>query len=115
MKIKADTLLRAGYRRYENPTRDGESNRWLFQKRVRDQQGTRYFIDIVEYDWSAYSQRTGDRFSYEASVHYYVDDGLPTCVVSCQDDGANASIEALEAYFDQVWTRLELGYYEISL
>ena len=115
MKITADTLLKAGYRRYENPTRDGDWNQWLFQKRVRDEQGTRYFIDVQEYDWSRYPQRRGDRFTYEASVHYYVDDGLPTCVMTCQDDAAMASIESLEAFFSRAWTRLELGHYEVEL
>jgi hypothetical protein len=115
MTITADNLLKAGYSRYENSAGHGDWNRWLFQKRVRDEQGTRYFVDVQEYDWSGYPQRTGDRCTYEASVRYYAGDGLPTFVMTCQDHAAMASVETLEAFFSWAWMRLELGHYEFEM
>lgn len=112
--ITAEHLLAAGFRKYKNGMSNGAWNNWLFQKRIRDEKGTRYFIDVIQYDWSMYSHRIGEPLAYEASVHFYTGDGEIYSVVTCMDDNIRNSIDAIEMFFDNMWSKLELGYYEID-
>lgn len=47
----------------------------VMQKIVKDQRGTRYFIDIHEYNWQQWPQRPGPEITYEPRVVLYGQDG----------------------------------------
>ena len=108
--INAETLLGNGYRRSDH--RLNEACNTLYQKKVVDARGTRYFIDIHEYDWSVYPQRIGPRFSYEPQVRFYEGDGETAVNMTVMLDRVK-TVEDLEAYVDSMWKRMEFGYYEL--
>ena len=112
--ITPELLIAADYRKFQNTLSHGTWNTFLFQKRVRDDKGTRYFIDIVQYDWGGYPQRTGEPFTYEATVRFYTGDGETHSHMTCMDDNTRNSIEGIEEFFNSIWIKLELGYYEFN-
>lgn len=112
--ISRPSLETAGYRQCRNPMQRDDWNAWLFQKRFNDKQGTRYFIDVMEYDWQQFAHRLSDtRFSYEPHVTIYTGNGDASFRMIVQDDAACASIEGLEIFVENIWTKLGAGYYEI--
>lgn len=111
--ISVPELEQAGYRRWRNNMSQGDWDAWMWQKIVKDQRGTRYFIDIHEYNWQLFPQRLGLEISYEPRVVLYGQDGECVMHVTVCDKTATASLASLEAYIDQVWNKLECGYYEL--
>jgi len=112
--ITVETLESAGYTRYPNPTRDGAWNPWVWQKRFRDEVGTRYFIDVTQYDWHALPNvhSRPSRYSYEADVDLYDENEDTTMRVKVLSERATASVEALEAWVENLWRVTSSGYYE---
>ena len=106
-------LETAGYREFPNPMSRDAWDAKMFQKRFVDDNGTRYFINVGEYVWSQFSYvRSGPRFSYEPDVHLYTGNGDSLFRMVVQDEAALASVEALEIFVENIWTKLGAGYYE---
>lgn len=113
--ITREALEAAGYRPYPNPLRNDDWNAVLFQKRFKDEHGTRYFIDLIEYDWQKVAHfRDGPRFTYEPTISIYTGDGDTLFRMIVQDHAACASIRVLEMFVLEVWTKLGAGYYELD-
>lgn len=105
--INRQTLQEAGFRKFITP-----DHRTLFQKRVRDEKGTRYFIDVYEYDWVSMGINHPTPVSYEAQVHLYKGViGESLMRVTVMDENANRSVDALEEFIDRLWDRMDAGYY----
>ena len=111
--IDRESLVAAGYREY-TMHKDGFNKVCLFQKRVRDDLGTRYFVDVYEYDWLYLRPADLPRFSYEAQVYFYKGDGDTMLKCTIQDDGAMTSLEYLEEFIADLYVRVGAGHYELS-
>lgn len=113
--ITREALETAGYREFPNPMSRDAWDAKMFQKRFKDGQGTRYFINVGEYDWAQFSHlRSVTRFSYEPEITIYTGNGDSSFRMLVQDDGALASVEALEMFVENIWTKLGAGYYELD-
>lgn len=80
-----------------------------YQKRVIDDRGTRYFITIWEYDNRKYNYLVPNNrdFSYSPEVNLRNDDVWFDVTMLSPE-----SIEQMESFFDDVWTKMQCGYYE---
>ena len=101
--ITEQDLLDHGYKRYKNPLNHGAVDHWFFQKRFTDDVGTRYFIDVYQYDWKHVSHGVRQDISYEARVNFYDADGMSILQCTIMDDGARESVEALEQFVDSLY------------
>ncbi|MBO9428840.1 hypothetical protein [Sulfitobacter sp. R18_1] len=79
------------------------------QKRVADDDGTRYFLNIDMFDMGAVSIRASNHWSARAWVQFHVE----------SEHGKVADVEIsfenfadTEAFFDDIWTKMEFGHYE---
>ena len=111
--ITKPELEQAGYKRWVNPPARESWDAWFWQKIVKDQRGIRYFIDIHEYNWRQFPQHPGPEISYEPRVILYGQDGECVMHVTVCNTSATSSLASLETYLEQVWLKLECGYYEL--
>jgi len=108
--ITLGALLSVGYNQFHDRSaadRLGEWYRASFQKRVRDEFGTRYFITIRHGVMPAMSGSPArDFFTPE---NQFTKDGTTFNVEMLHH---RESLEQVEAFFDHLWTTLRLDYYE---
>lgn len=109
--INAETLTANGYRRY-NDNRSPAATA-LFQKRVTDERGIRYFINVVEYDISVIPNYPGPTLRYEPDVRFYEGDGEDAVNVSIMLDRIK-TVQDLESYVLHMWNKMSFGYYELT-
>jgi len=97
--VVAKDLRRAGYVEYQERLKDCQV---ALQRTIYDSEGKkRYFINAFGYDFSKYiPSRRALEFTFEVT---FFRNGL-TFKVNLY---AAETVEALEAFFDDVWTRLE--------
>jgi len=106
-KRKAE-LLAAGFR--EHGPNMGNNYDALFQKRIRDEHGTRYFLDV-----SAYFYTVG-HIGWQVEVNY--NDGCAFCKtgmamkIVAHSLGESWTVADIESWADELWTRLAPNYYE---
>ena len=109
--INREELIKHGYKTYDS---DALYNAvCLYQKRIKDDKGTKYFIDIYEYMLK--SQDNYDKCkSYEARLVTSLKDDTYSLniLLYCIDD--NITIEQLEKDIEDIWTKLGCDYYEKS-
>lgn len=60
--ITEDILVAAGYRRYTDRSSDAK---WLYQKRIKDDTHTLYFIDLYLYDFEKIGRRWELNMSFD--------------------------------------------------
>ena len=112
--IDENQLLAQGYRRYKNPISRDAWDQWFFQKRIRDDVGTRYFIDVQQYDWRSLQVGRQD-ISYEARVDFYDAQGETQLRITVMQDQAMESVLNLEQFVANLYDNLpNMGYYEQS-
>lgn len=80
----------------------------LWQKRIEDEAGTRYFVNFTEHDPGFYSQ-TEVPHVFEADVHFRFTNGGHSNITHSVD---RQSIEDIEDYFEEIWTHMGMGYAE---
>jgi hypothetical protein len=105
--ITADQLLATGYRK---SICDGSKQftNVLYQKRIDDECGKRYFINVWEWDNRMHVGVPND-FSYQAEGQFK--DGCDnTFNIELL---TNDSIEQVEAFFADTWERLGYAHYEM--
>lgn len=103
-------FISMGYRRY-NQSRKGSE--YMLQKRVDDEQGKRYFINIYVYDWRKYTYQYPHMsdFSFAPEVQFRAfEEGKMTMNVSLITN-SNTTIEQIEKEFEGVWVYLGKPYY----
>jgi hypothetical protein len=107
----ADALSEAGYSRSsrKGDQRAGEGSFVaLWQKRIEDGAGTRYFVNFTEYNPGFYSL-TEVPHVFEAEVHFRFTNGGHSNVSHSVDRQA---IDDIEDYFEEIWTHMGMGYAE---
>jgi hypothetical protein len=107
----ADALAEAGYSRSnrKGDQRAGEGSFFaLWQKRIEDEAGTRYFVNFTEYNPGFYSL-TEVPHVFEAEVHFRFTNGGHSNITHSVDRQA---IEDIEDYFEEIWTHMGMGYAE---
>jgi hypothetical protein len=107
--ITTQQLIDAGYRKYTGQTEKQFSN-VMYQKRVDDELGKKYFINVSEWDNHEYRLRYSDMldFSYEAGAQLTDDLGTVFNVeLLCPDN-----IKSVEAFFEGLWVSKRCEYYE---
>jgi hypothetical protein len=106
--VTAEGLEKAGYRRFDQKgsTRAGEGGFVaLWQKRIEDDLGTRYFVNFTEYDLTPF---TGCH-SFHADVQFnFTNGGFSNVTHSVNKQ----TIEDVEDYFNLIWETIGMGYYE---
>ena len=109
--INREELIKHGYKTYDSDVL--YSSMCLYQKRIKDDKGTKYFIDIYEYMLK--SKDNYDKCkSYEARLVTSLKDDTYSLniLLYCIDD--NITIEQLEKDIEDIWTKLGCDYYEKS-
>jgi hypothetical protein len=76
----------------------------LFQRKIKDYIGVKYFISIYQY------QSDNNPFKIEVKLQF--ESSLSTINITLFSFIDNKSIEELEEYIDELWERLEGHYYE---
>ena len=105
-----ETLLATGYAQFHDRMAETSLGEWYlasFQKRVRDEFGTRYFITIRH---AVIPEISGNpRRNSFTPANQFTKDGTTFNVEMLHHD---ESLEQIEAFFDSMWTTLRLDYYE---
>ncbi len=102
MRTQAE-FMDAGYKPYVNRVKKSEWYLGSVQKRVQNERGTAYFIDVDFWDFDG-------RKSASAHVQFYTPDERRDYInIERQVTGAIAD---LEEFFSAVWLRMGFGYYE---
>lgn len=104
--MNKEELLSRGYTRY-NPPLHKECVTDFFQKCIKDDVGKRYYIDIELWDFSRFARNLMPR--YQASVQLTHKQTGPVVDIVCHDGW---SIDALEQYYDDLWSSGKYEYYE---
>jgi hypothetical protein len=100
--VSGETLAAAGYRRFdqEGGRRSGEGGFVaLWQKPVGSDGGTRYFINVTEYDFTSLTGKACDP-SFQADVQFLLQDGNFSNVMHSV---GRKSVEQIERYFSILW------------
>lgn len=101
--ITPEALIAAGYQEFRPPPTDNADR--MFQRRVTDDGGTRYFVTFRMWTWA----QLGHPPSFDAAVHADTDTGGYVWVTIRE-----ASIEATEARAAAIWQAAGAVYYERS-
>ena len=99
---RRESILEKGYKEYRPGPFDSSGIIMKYQKRFRDEKGTKYFIDIHEYD-GFYHPTTGDYFpgNYEYFVQMYsVEKHEPINMLFFAGWDIESVEEKVEAMFD---------------
>jgi hypothetical protein len=96
-----DSILEAGFRECRVPT--GMSCDRFFQRPQRDDNGTRYYLNIEYYDNRQYGGVEG----YQAEAQFYSDDFHINMSVP---GVAGKDIDSVCGLFDSLWVKIGAGY-----
>lgn len=113
--ITAEGLAKAGYRPFEDhaPRLKGNGCTCLWQKKIEDGNGVRYFINV--YEWhldKIIPNYPGPVPSFAPEVQFTVNAKGDVSDVGC--GGRDTTIEVVEAYFDRMWRSMGFGYSELE-
>lgn len=104
-----EDLRVAGYIRHspDATRRSGETGLLaLWQKRVMDEVGTRYFINVREWDWSQFNTAS-QKHSFDAAVQFHRDGRyFNVDYIGNSDD----SIIVIELMFDELWEKMDFAH-----
>ena len=110
--MKVEDLVNAGYRKYEDyyhKVTYGYAFKGLYQKRFDDDVGKKYFIDIVVLSYEMHGQPyTGFKTTSQFNSDETHNETFNVEYIVNQED----SIEKVEEFFDKMWSKLNLAYYE---
>ncbi|MTH94866.1 hypothetical protein [Roseibium sp. RKSG952] len=111
MTITSAILENAGYRQYNRSGthvagRDGFVALW--QKRITDELGIRYFVNFTEWDFSYLLKKPVAR-SMWANVQFNLKDDA---VSDVSHSIANYSLEEVEGFFEKMWVEFGFEYYD---
>ncbi len=105
--LNREELLKHGYKIYDDMH---YSAICLYQKRIEDDKGTKYFIDIYEYMLNL--KDYPDYKSYEARLVTSLKNDTYNLNILLYGINDDTSIEQLEKDIDEIWTKLGCDYYE---
>ena len=110
-ELSEDSLLSAGYKKYPPPSRERYDT--LYQKRIRDAAGTRYFVNIRFWRFSKYStedEQVPDGWDawVQYNSHSYSTHPTFNVELSCRE----ITPAQVEGFYDRVWSLMGCDYYE---
>ena len=108
--MKMQDFLDVGYKAWKDHSGPFYNNCDAFlQKRVTDEFGTRYFINVYCYDYSKFPQLNRNEMGFMPEVQYRLGDEKPfiNITVNCA-----SSVKEIEDYFCDFWHHLGEVYYE---
>ena len=105
--INYNLLKEAGYKRYDQKIRDSSA---LWQKKIVDKNGIKYWICFFEYDWSKLLDSSMNVISFEPSVQFEVDEDSCVNVDFLLSD--NHTIEHIEQFYDKMFLLMNFPYNE---
>lgn len=113
--ITALDLDLANYRRFTDSgaylKKDGCVCLW--QKRVEDETGIRYSINVYQWELDRVIPNFRGRTpTFNPEVHFSIKDSDNTAHVELGN--TDMTIEEIEAFFDGMWRKMEFGHYERS-
>ena len=96
-------LINAGYKEAPVPVVEQNANRF-FQKKVKDDKGIKYFIDVYEYEIS-------DEYNYEFKLVTQKDKfWVRTTIYSIE----NMTLEEIEKDIEDIWKKCKFNYYQLK-
>lgn len=103
-----DVLIEKGYKKYVSQSNSVfKMTDTLFQKKVVDDKGVRYFIDCWWYKEETINGYTIPE-SWQFEVQFHGNEASQTMNVMLFEK----DVDKAEQMFNDVWTKLNLGYYE---
>jgi len=115
--MKPEDFIKAGYREHKSKSYETlKMTDTLLQKRIDDEIGKKFFIDVWVYD-NKYYKETGKfpkdspDFSFQPEVQFYSKEDEPMFNCMCFM-GDKQSVEDVEEFFAELWAKMNLGYYE---
>ena len=104
--LNHNALLKAGYRMYPPPLSQRCDR--CYQLRVRDENGTRFFVNVRFWQHSRYGESVSD--SYDSFAQFTGRDSVVFDIARLYHVGDTPEIIA--AWFQDVWERMGCNYYE---
>ena len=95
-------LLDSGYREYPLPIGGEYANRF-FQKKIKDEKGIKYYIDVFEYELQ-------NEYNYEFILYTSTDKFY---VKSLLYGFESLTIEEIESEIEKIWAKCNFNYYEM--
>lgn len=96
-------LINAGYKEAPVPVVEQYANRF-FKKKVKDDKGIKYFIDVYEYEIS-------DEYNYEFKLVTQKDKfWVRTTIYSIE----NMTLEEIEKEIEDIWKKCKFNYYQLK-
>lgn len=92
-------LINAGYIEFKDPLNNSD---YGMQKRIRDENGTKYFINIYAYSYNG-------KVSFQPEIQYSQGKN-PTMNVMLFSEDLNVT----EGMFEALWNFLDKPYYELN-
>ena len=100
--ITAETLINSGYRKYPATWRPYASA--VYQKRVDDEHGKKYFVNVYEYAGTMSSPK----YSYEGDAQFVDGYGNTFNVQLLHPE----SVEQVDEFFERIFVSLKCEHYE---
>ena len=100
--ITDEILLENGYRQYSDTWYNADR---LYQKRIKDKKGTKYFINFLSYDLPIFNNET----RYDVRLSSGTKDYDMEIVLF---NISSMSLKDIENKIEEIWTKLNLEYYE---
>lgn len=108
MLINQENLIKAGYKQFNSYLNQSRTYLASYQKKVRDENGIKYYITIAFYDLRELDKTAGIQFQAEAQ--FCLKDGF-TFEVSGFDN-KEITIEELESFYGKIWDGMDCEYQE---
>ena len=105
MKVNLENLILAGFIEYKSAFDKGCK---CFQKRIKDNRGTKYFINCKYFDWSNVPNANLSP-SFEFDTQFTKgEDTLNMLLLNRKD----RTIQEVEDFFEKAFVNLEMNYYD---
>ena len=101
--ITDDILLENGYRKFNDNLYNAQA---LFQKKITDGKGIKYFIDIYKYTFKVNDYIPDYEIRLVSETDNYAIDILIYAT------GNKMKIDEIEKEVERIWSALDLNYYE---
>lgn len=107
-----EEIMSAGYKRWKRSAIDSESVECFFQKRITDESGIRYFINIKKWNFSEYKHVLNGfpEISYEGETKLYMQNTHDAINISCSSHIND--IKTIETIFNNLWNTGMFEHYE---
>ena len=109
MIICDETLLMSGYKEFEKPVWVNEFVYKFYQKRIEDEKGTRYFINVYTY----YDEENGlTDYEFRLQTESLANENKCFCGVNLYGFDYEMTITDIETKIEVLWNALGGIYYE---